>query len=181
MNKDPKHDMDVLAHPNPALSQPAREVAPASDDTLCDLVNEMAKAMYEAPGIGLAATQIGVLKRVIVYDLEEGGRNPVALCNPVIVERSDECEEDDEGCLSLPGITVPVTRSCKVTCEGLSIEGNVVRFDAEGLHARLIQHELDHLDGVLIIDRATPEERRAALRRYREAQELGAKPGQTSI
>jgi len=173
--------MDVIAHPNPALAQPACEVDPTTDKSLRDLASRMAKAMYEAPGIGLAATQVGVLKRVIVYDLDEEGRSPVALCNPVLIERSEDCEVDDEGCLSLPGITVPVERACRVTCEALSLDGTRVRIDAEGLHARLLQHELDHLDGVLIIDRADPDERRAALRRYREALELGAKPGQTSI
>ncbi len=173
--------MDVIAHPNPALAQPASEVDPASDKSLRALAARMARVMYEAPGIGLAATQVGVLKRVIVYDLDDEGRSPVALCNPTIIERSEDCETDDEGCLSLPGITVPVERACRVTCEALSLDGAPVRIDAEGLHARLIQHEIDHLDGRLIIDRATPDERLAALRRYREALEAGAKPGQTSI
>lgn len=181
MKKERPQDMDVIAHPNPALSQTAQTVDPTSDTTLKDLVREMAKTMYEAPGIGLAATQVGVLKRVIVYDLDEDANRPVALCNPVIIDRSEECETDDEGCLSLPGITVPVSRACTVTIEAQSLEGTVVRFDADGLHARLLQHELDHLDGVLIIDRATADERRAALRRYREALEMGATPGQTSI
>jgi peptide deformylase len=141
----------------------------------------MARMMYEAPGIGLAAPQIGVMKRFIVYDLSEDGRGLSALCNPVIVEMSDECLEDEEGCLSLPGISVPVSRACKVTCEGLSLDGKRVRIEAEGLEARMFQHEIDHLDGMLIIDRATSEERKAALRRYREALEKGATPGETSI
>jgi len=179
--RDQTSTMDVIAHPNPALAQSACEVDPTSDKSLRELATRMARVMYDAPGIGLAATQLGVLKRVIVYDLDEEGRSPVALCNPVIVERSDACEIDDEGCLSLPGITVPVERFCQVTCEAVGLDGTKIRIDAEGLHARLIQHELDHLDGVLMIDRATPDERRAALRRYREALEHGAKPGQTSI
>lgn len=174
--------MDVLVHPNPALGQRAGEVDPANDATLGDLCTRMARLMYAAPGIGLAATQIGVLKRVIVYDISDDEEPcPIALCNPVIVESSDECETDDEGCLSLPGITVPVERPIIVTCEGQALDGTAVRIQAEGLHARLLQHEIDHLDGVLIIDRATPEERRAALRRFREALDKGATPGQTSI
>jgi len=173
--------MEVLSHPSPALGECACEVDPATDGTLKELVSRMAKVMYEAPGIGLAATQLGVLKRVFVYDLDEEGRGLVALCNPLIVEKSGECETDDEGCLSLPGITVPVDRSCRITCEALTLDGRKVRIEAEGLHARLLQHEVDHLDGVLIIDRATSEERKAALKRYREAVEQGAKPGQTSI
>jgi len=173
--------MEVLSHPSPALVERACEVDPTTDDTLKELALRMAKVMYDAPGIGLAATQLGVLKRVVVYDLDEEGHGLVALCNPRIVERSGECETDDEGCLSLPGITVPVDRACKVTCEALTLDGREVRIEAEGLHARLLQHEVDHLDGVLIIHRATPEERKAALKRYREALEQGAKPGQTSI
>jgi len=173
--------MIVLSHPNPALAEHAREVDPTTDESLRELVVAMAHVMYDAPGIGLAATQVGVLKRVVVYDLDEDGKGLIALCNPTIVEASDETELDDEGCLSLPGITVSVDRPCSVTCEAVTLNGTPVRINAEGLHARLLQHEIDHLDGVLIIDRAEPEERKAALRRYREAVEHGAKPGQTSI
>jgi len=173
--------MDVLSHPNVALKQTAEPVDPGNDSDLKDLCRRMAQAMYEAPGIGLAAPQLGILKRVIVYDLTEDNSGAVALCNPEIVEASDEVEIDDEGCLSLPGITVPVERPSRVACEALTLAGRKVRIEADGLHARLLQHEIDHLDGVLMIDRATPDERRAALRRYVEAQLVGAKPGQTSI
>jgi peptide deformylase len=160
--------MEILAHPNPALKQPAGAVDPATDLDLARLVKAMAQAMYDAPGVGLAATQVGVQKRVIVFDLDDG---LVALCNPAIVESSEETEVDDEGCLSLPGITVPVERFGSCVCEALDLKGGKVRLEAEGLLARLLQHETDHLDGVLIIDRATPDERRAAIRRYREANE----------
>lgn len=173
--------MDVLAHPNPALKQRAQEVDPASDTSLRSLAIAMAKAMYEAPGIGLAATQVGVLKRVVVYDLDDEGEGLVVLCNPRIVSHGEDTVIDEEGCLSFPGISVPVERSESVVCEAQSLNGTTVTFDASGLHARLLQHEIDHLDGVLIIDRATPEERRAAMRRYREALDKGAVPGQTSI
>ncbi|NTU70325.1 MAG: peptide deformylase [Coriobacteriia bacterium] len=172
--------MDVLTHPSPALKQHAAPVDPQNDNSLVDLCRTMAKAMYEAPGIGIAAPQIGVLKRVIVYDLEDEG-NPIALCNPRIIETGDELEVDDEGCLSLPGITVAVERPVRVVCEAVSMKGSPVVLEAEGLHARLLQHEIDHLDGVLIIDRATAEERKAALRRYREARDAGAQPGDVSI
>lgn len=172
--------MDVLVHPSAALKQTAAQVDPTTETDLRDLCQMMARVMYEAPGIGLAAPQVGVLKRVIVYDLEDDGR-PIALCNPRIVEFGEDREVDDEGCLSLPGISVPVERSETVVCEALSLAGKPVRIEADGLHARVLQHEIDHLDGVLIIDRATPEERKAALVRYREALELGATPGQTSI
>jgi peptide deformylase len=172
--------MDVLSHPNAALKQKAAAVDPTVEKDLLELCRTMAKAMYDAPGIGLAAPQIGVLKRVIVYDLEDEGR-VIALCNPEIVERGEQLEVDDEGCLSLPGITVPIERPITVVCEALSLSGKQVRIEADGLHARVLQHEVDHLDGVLILDRATPEERKAALQRYREAQAAGAKPGDTSI
>ena len=172
--------MDVLSHPNAALKQRAAVVDPAAETDLVDLCRKMATIMYEAPGIGLAAPQIGVLKRVIVYDLEDDGR-AIALCNPEIIEKSEICEVDDEGCLSFPGISIPIERSCEVVCEAVTVSGRPVRIEAEGLHARVLQHEIDHLDGVLIIDRATPAERKAALKRYREAVESGAKPGQTSI
>ena len=172
--------MNVLLHPSAALKHVAAPVDPTTETDLRDLCQTMARIMYDAPGIGLAAPQVGVLKRVIVYDLEDDGR-PIALCNPEIVEFGEERDVDEEGCLSLPGISVPIERSVTVVCEALSLNGKRVRIDAEGLHARVLQHEIDHLDGVLIIDRATPEDRKAALVRYREALDLGAKPGQTSI
>jgi peptide deformylase len=157
--------MEILEHPNPALKQTAAEVDPVTDLELPRLVKAMAQAMRDAPGVGLAATQVGVQKRVIVFDVDEA---TVALCNPTIVERSDETELDDEGCLSLPGLTVPVERAVSCVCEALDLKGAFVRLEADGFVARVLQHETDHLDGVLIIDRASPDERRAAMRRYRE-------------
>jgi peptide deformylase len=161
--------MVILSHPNPALRQRAYDVDPASDRSLRSLVRSMAKTMYDAPGVGLAATQVGVHKRVVVFDLEEG---LIAMCNPQIVERSDELETDEEGCLSLPGITVPVSRAARCVCEATDLKGEAFKIAAEGMLARVLQHEVDHLDGVLIIDRATPEDRLAAVRRYRETNDL---------
>lgn len=158
--------MEILEHPNPALKQTAAEVDPATDTSLLQLVRSMAKSMYDAPGIGLAATQVGVQKRVIVLDIDDG---LMALCNPRIVDPSEETEIDDEGCLSFPGVFIPIERPVSCVCEAVDLKGNPVRITAEGLFARALQHETDHLDGLLIIDRATPAERRAALRRYREA------------
>lgn len=165
--------MNIVCYPSPALKTTAEVVEPTSDASLPALCDEMARLMYDAPGIGLAAPQIGVMKRVIVFDLSEDGKGLTALCNPRIVESSDECALDDEGCLSLPGINVPVERPCHVTCEAQLLSGEHVRIEAEGLQARMFQHEIDHLDGMLIIDRATPEERKAALQRYRELIERG--------
>lgn len=169
--------MEILSHPSPPLATESCEVDPMNDDALRSLVERMAKLMYEAPGIGLAAPQIGVMKKVIVFDLSEDASELTALCNPRIVEASEECEVDEEGCLSLPGISVPVNRACRVIVEAQTLEGDRVRIEADGLQARMFQHECDHLAGKLIIDRATPEERKAALRRYREAQEMGARAG----
>jgi len=160
--------MDILEHPNPALKQHAVSVDPKTDASLPGLVHSMAKAMYDAPGVGLAAIQVGVQKRVIVIDVDDA---LIALCNPRIVEMSAETEIDDEGCLSFPGVYIPIERPSRCVCEALDLKGNPVRLKGEGLFARVLQHETDHLDGLLIIDRATPEERRAALRRYREANE----------
>ncbi|MBW6468463.1 MAG: peptide deformylase [Coriobacteriia bacterium] len=163
--------MQILTHPSPALKQHAQEVERFSDRELKSLVTAMARAMYDAPGVGLAATQVGVLRRVLVYDIDEG---LVALCNPRIVSASEETTLSEEGCLSLPGIEVPVERAASVTCEASDIDGGPVTIEADGLLARVLQHEIDHLDGMLIIDRATPEERRAAIRRYNEvAHQLG--------
>ena len=157
--------MDILEHPNPALRQKAAEVAPDTDKDIARLVKTMTKVMHDAPGVGLAATQLGVQKRVIVVDVDD---ELMALCNPVIIEVSRETEIDDEGCLSLPGLTVAVERPARCVCEALDVNGGPLRLEAQGFFARVLQHETDHLDGLLIIDRATPEERRAAIRRYRE-------------
>lgn len=159
--------MQILAHPDPRLRQRAVEVDPATDASLRDLITTMARAMYESEGIGLAATQLGVMKRVIVYDIEDGLH---ALCNPRIVERSEQTEVSEEGCLSVPGISVPVERAASVVCEGVSLDGKRVVIHADGLLARLFQHEIDHLDGMVILDRLPAEERKAALKAYREAQ-----------
>lgn len=157
--------MQILTHPSPALKAGASDVDPSTDADLLSLVKTMAQAMYDAPGVGLAAPQLGVLKRVIVLDVDDG---LIALCNPEIVEFSKETEVEEEGCLSLPGITIPVERSVSVTCEALNLQGKPIRLQAAELLARALQHEIDHLEGVLIIDRATPEDRKVALRQYNE-------------
>jgi peptide deformylase len=117
--------------------------------------------MQEANGVGLAATQVGVLKRLFVFAPDED--ETAVVVNPEIVERSDETVSDDEGCLSLQGILVPVERSVAVTLVGRDERGEELRLELRDLPARAVQHELDHLDGVLIIDRTTPEARKAAL------------------
>jgi peptide deformylase len=117
--------------------------------------------MHDANGIGLAATQVGVLQRLFVFQPGEG--DAVAVVNPEIVERSDETDVADEGCLSIQGVTVPVERALGVTLVGKDERGEDVRYELDGYSARCVQHETDHLDGVLMIDRTTPESRKEAL------------------
>ena len=155
--------MRILTHPDPALKQVAAPVDARGDHDLARLVAEMTKRMREAPGVGLAAPQLGVLKRVIVWELDDGVN---ALCNPRIVEASRDTEVDEEGCLSVPGISVPIERPMRVVCEGESVGGKTVRIEADDLLARILQHETDHCDGIIILDRAAPAERLAAIRRY---------------
>ena len=160
--------MRILTHPNPALKQLAAAVDAAGDHELPRLVAEMTARMREAPGIGLAAPQLGVLKRVIIWELDDG---PAALCNPRLVDVSDETETDEEGCLSVPGISVPIVRPTRIVCEGELVGGEPVRIEADELLSRVIQHETDHCDGIIILDRADPEERLAAIRRYMTGEE----------
>jgi peptide deformylase len=158
--------MDILIHPNPALKSACSPVDPTADKDLARLIKVMGTALHEAPGVGLAAPQIGVLKRVIVWDTDQERASLHALCNPRLVETSDETLVSDEGCLSVPGISIPIERSARVVIEGELISGETVRIEAEELLARIFQHECDHLDGIIILDRAEPEVRLAAIRRY---------------
>jgi peptide deformylase len=140
------------------------------DDTLRSQVERMAQVMNDALGVGLAAPQLGVSQRLLVYRV--GPEAPViALANPELVWSSDESETLDEGCLSIPGITVDVERPVFVRVEGRDETGAERSVEASGLEARVIQHEMDHLDGVLILDRTTKEQRREAFRALREAGE----------
>ncbi len=161
----------IRQYPDPVLRMKAREID-AHDDDLRRLVERMTRLMQDASGVGLAATQIGILRRVFVF--QPGEADPAAIVNPQIVKRSDELETDDEGCLSLQGVQVPVERSLTVTIEGTDEAGAPVSFALEELPARVVQHELDHLDGVLILDRTTADARREALAKLRPQPILGA-------
>jgi peptide deformylase len=153
------------------LRMKAREVE-AFDDDLARLVERMTTLMHEASGVGLAATQVGVLRRVFVFVDEEEDR---VLVNPVITKASSDMETDDEGCLSLRDVLVPVERPKTVTIEGFDAKGEPVRLELELPSSRVVQHELDHLDGVLIIDRTDDASRREALARLRPQPVLGAR------
>jgi peptide deformylase len=140
------------------------------DERLQVELERMGELMHDALGIGLAATQLGVLHRALVFrtDPEE----PItALVNPVLEWQSEELEVAEEGCLSLPGVHVEVERPASVRVRGLDGEGRELTIEADGLRARVIQHEIDHLDGVLILDRISKQERKEAMRAMREAQE----------
>jgi len=156
---------------DPALRMKARQVE-SFDEDLLRLVERMTALMHEAQGVGLAATQVGVLRRLFAF-VHEGEDH--VLVNPVITKRSDDREVDDEGCLSLREVLVPVERSVAVTIEGVDATGEPVKLDLELPTARIVQHELDHLDGVLIIDRTDDESRRAALAKLRPQPVLGAR------
>jgi peptide deformylase len=140
------------------------------DERLRSEVERMGELMHDALGVGLAATQLGILHRVLVY--RAYADDPVtALVNPVILSSSDERETAEEGCLSLPGVHVDVERAARVCVRAQDEDGAEREIEAEGLEARVIQHEIDHLDGVLILDRISREERKAAMRALREARE----------
>jgi peptide deformylase len=163
----------VRQYPDPVLRMKANEVADF-DESVTSLVERMTMLMEEARGVGLAAPQLGVLRRVLVY--RTGEEDPVvALVNPRVVTTGEETEISEEGCLSLGAATVvvEVERPTAITVEASSPEGEALRVEAEGLQARVIQHELDHLDGVLTIDRTTPEQRKEALAQLRPQPVLG--------
>jgi peptide deformylase len=157
---------------DPVLRTRAREID-VFDDALRDEAARMGELMVDAVGVGLAATQLGVLHRLLVYRVQQD--SPViALVNPEIEWRGDDEEIAEEGCLSLPAVLVDVERPVHVRVRGLDEYGEPVLIEASGLEARVIQHELDHLDGVLILDRTTRDQRREAMRALREAQSPAA-------
>jgi peptide deformylase len=163
----------VRQYPDPILRMQAREVGEI-DDSVAGLVERMRGLMNEARGVGLAAPQLGILRRILVY--QAGEDEPFkALVNPRVVDASEETAAEDEGCLSLgaASVIVEVERPVSVVVEAKTPEGEDLRIEAEGLEARVIQHEVDHLDGVLIIDRTTPEQRREALAKLRPQPILG--------
>jgi peptide deformylase len=150
----------IRQYGDPALRLTAYEVSDFDDD-LRRLVDRMTELMHDAQGVGLAATQVGVLRRVFVFEPDEDG--PRIVVNPTIVTLGDELESDGEGCLSLQGVRVPVERPTTLTIAGKNQDGEDVSYELSGYEARIAQHELDHLDGVLIIDRTDEEHRKEAL------------------
>jgi peptide deformylase len=151
----------IRQYGDPVLRMRANEIE-SFDDDLGRLVERMIGLMQDARGVGLAGTQVGTLQRLFVFQATEEDE-PRAVVNPVLVQASEVKVADTEGCLSLQGVTVPVERPARVTLEGKDERGADLRLELEEHAARVVQHELDHLDGILIIDRTTPEARREAL------------------
>lgn len=155
------------------LRTPAAEVDDFGDD-LQELVRDMYETMYHARGIGLAGPQVGVSLRVCVLDVRDEGSDegePMALVNPRVVASGKEHAKAPEGCLSIPGLEEVVERPSSVTVEAQDLTGAALRMEAEGLLARALQHEIDHLDGVLFIDRVSPLKRRILLKKWRKSRE----------
>lgn len=162
---------EIRVYGDPVLKQKAAEITDI-DGKLVRLADEMLAAMYAAPGLGLAAPQVGVQKQLFVYDLQdETGSH--TLVNPTIVESRGEWVYD-EGCLSIPGLYVEIARPKEVLLSGVDLDGNEVQIEADELMARLFQHELDHLNGVLMFDRMSPDQRREAMAEWRRMQDAPA-------
>jgi peptide deformylase len=159
----------VRKYGDPVLRSRALEID-RFDDALVDEARRMGHLMHDAYGIGLAATQVGVMHRMLVYRTEMEGA-VAALVNPVLEWSSKDTETAEEGCLSLPGVGVEVERPVHVRVRALDERGQPIMVEASGLEARVIQHEMDHLDGVLILDRTSRDQRKQAMRALREALE----------
>jgi peptide deformylase len=157
---------------DPVLTTPA-ELVTTFDKELRVLVKDLTETMVDAPGVGLAAPQIGVSLRVFTYDVDGDAGH---LVNPVLRIVGDEDQEGDEGCLSFPGLSFQTVRRQHVIATGMNMHGDPVAVDGSDLLARCIQHEADHLDGILFIDRLDSEQRKAAMRAIREAEWSGLTP-----
>jgi peptide deformylase len=157
--------LEILQAPHPLLRSRARAVLKV-DDALRRLAEDMLETMYKAPGIGLAAPLVGVLQRLVVLDVADGEqRRPMVLVNPELVWRSEQRVTAEEGCLSLPGQFADVSRAAEVGLRYLDQRGEVRELSAEGLLARCLQHEIDHLDGILFVDHLTALKRNMIMRK----------------
>ena len=156
---------EIRTFGDPVLRQRATEIT-TLDESLAQLAADMLVTMYEAPGVGLAAPQVGVQKRMFVYDINDGN-GAHAVVNPVLMGHQGE-QTSEEGCLSVPGLSWPLVRYAEVHLTGVDLEGNELSIDAEGLLARCFQHEVDHLDGMLLLERLDKRERKGAMKALRD-------------
>jgi len=161
--------LDIITLPDPVLRQMCMPVERV-DDALRRLADDMLEAMYEAPGIGLAAPQVGVSRRLIVLDVSEkdGEKNPIVMINPEIVRIGEERRSYEEGCLSIPDVKVEIERPASLMVRFLDRDGQAQQLMAESLLATAIQHEIDHLDGRLIIDYLSRLKRDIIVRRFKK-------------
>jgi peptide deformylase len=170
--------LPILEFPDPRLRTRAEPVEKV-DAAIRRLIDDMFETMYAAPGIGLAATQVNVHKRLLVIDISESRKEPLALINPQIIAR-DGVEETEEGCLSVPGIYDKVTRAEKIRVRALDRDGKQIEFNADGLLAVCIQHEMDHLDGKLFVDYLS-ELKRTRIRKKLEKERREAPAARTRV
>ncbi len=174
MSDDPTL-LTILKPPHPALRAKNRPIAPADADQVRDLLPQMFAAMYAAPGIGLAAPQVGTALRLAIVDLQPDDKpTPIVLINPEIIRVSEDWAAREEGCLSLPGHYADVSRPARVAVRYLDQAGMKQEIEAEGLLAACLQHEIDHLDGVLFIDHISALKRNMILRKLAKEQKLRA-------
>lgn len=177
--------MKVVEYPDPTLRQVCEdcELTPQALKGLRPLARKMAKTMYKNNGCGLAAPQVGVLKRLVVIDCdqEDGKQEPIVLINPEIVELRGREVEDEEGCLSCPGISVPVRRKEYAVVNYYDLDGERWTIEGDGLLGRCLQHEIDHLNGRTLFESCDLTARIKAIHDYEEAKAAGAKPGDTSV
>jgi peptide deformylase len=167
VNLDAVQPYSIRIVGDPVLRQRANEVIDI-DGKLAAIVDGMTGALYEANGLAVAAPQVGVLKRVFVYDMHEGD-GPQVIVNPVIAGSSGEWSYE-EGCLSVPGLWWEIVRPKEVHVTGVDLDGNDVSFEADEVFARMLQHEIDHLDGVLLLDRLDEDQRKEAKKAVRQLQ-----------
>ena len=165
--------LEILLLGDPVLREPADEIDEV-DDEIRHLAGEMFETMYAAEGIGLAGPQVGIPLRLFVMDIRDAEEEPRALINPVILESSGS-ELAEEGCLSLPGLVGEVERAARIVVDATDLEGERFQIEASGLLARCIQHEIDHLDGVLFIDHLSPLKRRMLLGKWKKQQREAAR------
>lgn len=173
--------LKIITSPDPLLNQVC-EPCDINDRSLKKLAKQMERAMYATDGVGIAAPQVGVLKRLIVIDCSpEDVRDPLTLVNPELLETWGEPEIAEEGCLSCPGIQIPIERKPWARVKFFDLDGEEWEIEGDGLVGRCLQHEIDHLNGITLFESASPRERIRALKAYEEARRAGAKPGETSV
>ncbi|MBE6472255.1 MAG: peptide deformylase [Coriobacteriaceae bacterium] len=173
--------LKIITSPDPLLNQVCEPCDP-NDKSLKKLAKQMERAMYATDGVGIAAPQVGVLKRLIVIDVSpDDVRDPLVLVNPEILELDGELVTEEEGCLSCPGVSVPIERREWARVRYFDLKGEEWEIEGDGLLGRCLQHEIDHLNGITLFESAKPLDRIKALKQYEEAKRLGAKPGEVSL